>query len=151
MSSGLAGPEDTRFARGLNGIHIAPPAALVPIRPAPENGGAHQGPEEDDHGVNRVFELEERVQQLKQAVVSHAVVDQAIGMMVALGRVTPDQGWTILREVSQNTNIKLRHVAELVVLWGREGEIPSAIRAELEDALDRNGPTQMPGTTPEPE
>ncbi|MFG1664604.1 ANTAR domain-containing protein [Streptomyces sp. Y7] len=79
------------------------------------------------------------------------MVDQAIGMMVALGRVTPDQDWAVLREVSQHTNIKPRRVAELVVLWGREGQIPSAIRAELEDALDRNGPTQVPGTTPEHE
>ncbi|MFD5856779.1 ANTAR domain-containing protein [Streptomyces chartreusis] len=88
--------------------------------------------------------MEEEVQQLKEAVVSHAVIDQAIGMIVAMGRVTPDQGWTVLREVSQHTNIKLRHVAELVVYWGRTGEIPTEIRAELEDALDRNGPTQIP-------
>ncbi|MFC5219612.1 MULTISPECIES: ANTAR domain-containing protein [Streptomyces] len=106
---------------------------------------------EDDRGADRVFELEEEVQQLKQAVVSHAVVDQAIGMMVAMGRVTPDQGWTVLREVSQHTNIKLRHVAELVVLWGRTGEIPYEIRAELEDALDRNSLTQLPEAPPEPE
>ncbi|MEU6304392.1 ANTAR domain-containing protein [Streptomyces chartreusis] len=110
-----------------------------------------KGREEENRGADRVFELEEEVQQLKEAVVSHAVVDQAIGMMVALGRVTPDQGWTVLREVSQHTNIKLRRVAELVVLWGREGHIPSAIRTELEDALDRNGPTQVRGTTPERE
>lgn len=44
--------------------------------------------------MDRVFELEEEVQQLKETVVSHAVVDQAIGVMVAPGRVTPDQGWT---------------------------------------------------------
>ncbi|MGW6796517.1 ANTAR domain-containing protein [Streptomyces chartreusis] len=106
-------------------------------------------PQDDDRGVDRVFELQEEVQQLKQAVVSHAIVDQAIGMMVAMGRVTPDQGWTVLREVSQHTNIKLRHVAELVVFWGRTGEIPSEIRAELEDALDRNGPTQIPDAPPE--
>ncbi|MFB6636315.1 ANTAR domain-containing protein [Streptomyces chartreusis] len=104
-----------------------------------------QGPTEGNRGTDRVFELKEEVQQLKEAVVSHAVVDQAIGMMVALGRVTPDQGWTVLREVSQHTNIKLRRVAELVVLWGREGEIPSEIRIKLEDALDRHGPTQVPG------
>ncbi|CAM5332733.1 hypothetical protein SAMN05428938_8137 [Streptomyces sp. KS_5] len=58
---------------------------------------------------------------------------------------------TVLREVSQHTNIRLRHVAELVVHWGRTGEIPTEIRAELEDALDRNGPTQIPNAPPEPQ
>ncbi|WEO99523.1 ANTAR domain-containing protein [Streptomyces sp. FXJ1.172] len=93
----------------------------------------------------RIHQLEEEVDQLRQAVSSHAVVDQAIGMMVALGRVAPDQGWAVLRDVSQHTNIKLRHVAELIVIWGRQGEIPREIRAELEDALDRHGPAQIPG------
>ncbi|MFD5016914.1 ANTAR domain-containing protein [Streptomyces chartreusis] len=104
-----------------------------------------EGFADDNRGVDRVLELQEEVQQLKEAVVSQAVVDQAIGMLVALGRVTSEQGWTVLREVSQHTNIKLRRVAELIVLWGREGEISSEIRSELEEALDRHGPTQIPG------
>ncbi|CAL9354116.1 ANTAR domain-containing protein [Streptomyces sp. enrichment culture] len=104
-----------------------------------------QGPGEPADETERIAELQEEVQQLKEAVTSHAVVDQAIGMMVALGRVAPDEGWSVLREVSQHTNIKLRNVAELILLWGRSGEIPAQIRAELEAALDRHGPTQIPG------
>ncbi|MEV0179706.1 ANTAR domain-containing protein [Streptomyces sp. NPDC050625] len=98
--------------------------------------------------TDRIFELQEEVHQLKEAVASHAVVDQAIGMVVALGRVTPDQGWAVLKDVSQHTNIKLRNVAELILIWGRTGDMPPEIRAELEDALDRHGPTQVPGTPP---
>ncbi len=128
-------------------LHVLARGALACTGPSDDDGGVHKGPQEDD-GADRVFELQEEIQQLKEAVVSHAVVDQAIGMVVALGRVTPEQGWTVLREVSQHTNIKLRRVAEMVVLWGHEGEIPSKIRAELEDALDRHGPTQVPGAPP---
>ncbi|GGX28201.1 ANTAR domain-containing protein [Streptomyces lomondensis] len=102
-----------------------------------------------DGGSERIFALQAEVQQLKEAVVSHAVVDQAIGMVVALGRVSPDQGWAVLKEVSQHTNIKLRNVAELIIIWGRTGVMPEEIRAELEDALDRAGPTQIPGAPPE--
>ncbi|MFD5836494.1 ANTAR domain-containing protein [Streptomyces collinus] len=102
-----------------------------------------------DGGSDRIFALQEEVQQLKEAVVSHAVVDQAIGMVVALGRISPDQGWAVLREVSQHTNIKLRNVAELILVWGRTGVMPEEIRAALEDALDRAGPTQIPGSPPE--
>ncbi|GAB2747024.1 ANTAR domain-containing protein [Streptomyces bullii] len=103
----------------------------------------------DGGGSERIFELQEEVQQLKEAVVSHAVVDQAIGMIVALGRVAPDEGWAVLKEVSQHTNIKLRNVAEMILIWGRAGVMPPEIRAELEDALDRFGPTQIPGAPPE--
>ncbi|MFJ3235629.1 ANTAR domain-containing protein [Streptomyces sp. NPDC086787] len=92
-----------------------------------------------------IFGLQQEVDQLKEAVASHAVVDQAIGMVVALGRVTPDEGWEVLKEVSQHTNIKLRNVAELILVWGRTGGMPAQIRAELEDALDRFGPSQVPG------
>ncbi|MEU8033697.1 ANTAR domain-containing protein [Streptomyces sp. NPDC049099] len=97
----------------------------------------------------QIAELQARVNQLKEAVASHAVVDQAIGMMVALGRVTPDEGWEILKEVSQHTNIKLRNIAELILIWGRRGDIPPEVGAALEDALDRYGPTQVPGTAQE--
>ncbi|MBD9732697.1 ANTAR domain-containing protein [Streptomyces sp. H28] len=102
-----------------------------------------------DGGSDRILQLEEEVQQLKDAVVSHAVVDQAIGMIVALGRVSPDEGWTVLREVSQRTNIKLRNVADLILVWGRTGLLPPEVRAELEDALDRLGPTHVPGSPPD--
>ncbi|WP_307784040.1 ANTAR domain-containing protein [Streptomyces spinoverrucosus] len=106
-------------------------------------------PHESAGDTDRLRALEDEVAQLKEAVSSHAVVDQAIGMMVALGRVTPDEGWAVLKEVSQHTNIKLRTIAELVLIWGRDGRMPPEIRAELEDALDRYGPTQIPGAPPE--
>ncbi|MEU3829224.1 ANTAR domain-containing protein [Streptomyces sp. SID486] len=99
--------------------------------------------------ADRVAALQAEVDQLKQAMASHAVVDQAIGMIVALARVTPDRGWEVLKEVSQHTNIKLRHIAELILIWGRRGEIPADVRVALEDALDRLGPTQVPGAEAE--
>ncbi len=98
--------------------------------------------------AERIFQLEEEVDQLKEAVTSHAVVDQAIGMLVALGHVTPDQGWEVLREVSQHANIKLRNVAEIILIWGGDGDLPNDIRALLEDILDRYGPTQLPENPP---
>ncbi|MCH0564249.1 MULTISPECIES: ANTAR domain-containing protein [unclassified Streptomyces] len=103
-------------------------------------------PQEPDGETDRLFELQEEVHQLKEAVSSHAVVDQAIGVIVALGRVSPDQGWQVLKEVSQHTNIKLRHVAELILIWGRSGRIPEPVAVELAEALERNGPTEIPGS-----
>jgi small nuclear ribonucleoprotein (snRNP)-like protein len=103
-----------------------------------------------DTDADQIFQLQEQVRQLKEAVVSHAVVDQAIGMVVALGRVDPGQGWAVLKEVSQHTNVKLRNVAELILVWGRTGALPGEIRTALEEALDRHGPTQIPGAPPRP-
>jgi hypothetical protein len=110
-----------------------------------------QVPHEPADQSGRISELQREVEQLKEAVVSHAVVDQAIGMIVALGRVAPAQGWAVLKDVSQHTNIKLRNVADLILIWGRGGQMPPEIRAELEDALDRHGPTQIPGTPGAPQ
>ncbi len=106
-------------------------------------------PHEADDETGRIVELQQEVDQLKEAVTSHAVVDQAMGMIVALGRVGPDQGWAVLQYVSQHTNIKLRHVAELILIWGWNGVMPPEIRVELEEALDLYGPTQIPASAQE--
>ncbi|MBZ6231803.1 ANTAR domain-containing protein [Streptomyces olivaceus] len=102
-----------------------------------------------DGDPEQLFRLQEQVRQLKEAVVSHAVVDQAIGVVVVLGAVSPDEGWIVLKEVSQHTNIKLRNVAETMLIWGRTGVMPQEIRAALEDTLDRHGPNCVPRTLPE--
>ncbi len=112
-------------------------------------GCVTQVPHEPVDQSGRIAELQEEVEQLKEAVSSHAVVDQAIGMVVALGRVAPSEGWTVLKDVSQHTNIKLRQVADLILIWGRNGEMPPQIREALEAALDRHGPTQVPGRSEE--
>ncbi|MFD6288173.1 ANTAR domain-containing protein [Streptomyces sp. NPDC060205] len=115
-----------------------------------EPGGGRPGRAPSEEETPRIAELQEEIGQLKEAVTSHAVVDQAIGMMVALGRVTPDQGWCVLREVSQHTNLKLRNVAELILVWGRRGDLPPDVLAALEETLDRYGPAVRPGYDPPP-
>ncbi|WP_434092029.1 ANTAR domain-containing protein [Streptomyces coelicoflavus] len=107
-----------------------PPADVRP------NPGPGTGPDPDSDS-DQIFRLQEEVRQLKEAVVSHAVVDQAIGAIIVLGGVTPDEGWIVLKEVSQHTNIKLRNVAETILIWGRTGVMPQEILTALEDRLGR--------------
>lgn len=110
----------------------------VPPTDVRPNPGPGTGPDPDpDSDSDQIFRLQEQVRQLKEAVVSHAVVDQAIGMIIVLGGVTPDEGWIVLKEVSQHTNIKLRNVAETVLIWGRTGVMPQEILTALEDRLGR--------------
>lgn len=82
-------------------------------------------------------ELEDEVDQLKRAVRSHATVDQAIGVVLAVGRMSPEEAWDVIRQVSMRTNTKLRDVSEEIVTWGCTGSLESGLRVELERQLCR--------------
>ncbi|MET8952991.1 ANTAR domain-containing protein [Streptomyces sp. NPDC004393] len=80
--------------------------------------------------------LEENAQ-LHQAVSSHARIDQAMGAVVAIGRIAPEEAWRALRDVSQRTNTKLRVVAEAILRYAQDGVLPEPILIELDKALER--------------
>lgn len=52
---------------------------------------------------------------LKQAMASRAVIDQALGVIMAQNRCGPEEAFAILRQASQHRNAKLRHVAATIV------------------------------------
>ncbi|MFF7356042.1 MULTISPECIES: ANTAR domain-containing protein [Streptomyces] len=76
-------------------------------------------------------------QQLRRAVSSHAVIDQAVGAVVVLGRIAPEEAWRALRDVSQRTNTKLRAVAEHILEYVQGGTLPGPERVELGRAIAR--------------
>ncbi|MET7746549.1 ANTAR domain-containing protein [Streptomyces sp. NPDC005385] len=84
--------------------------------------------------------LSEECTQLHRAVSSHATVDQAIGALLVLGRIGPEDSWDVLRETSQHTNRKLHVVAAEVLAFGRGGTLPDDIRVALEAALSKRQP-----------
>ncbi|MFF4113447.1 ANTAR domain-containing protein [Streptomyces sp. NPDC001714] len=75
--------------------------------------------------------------QLQQAVTSHAVIDQAIGVVVAYGRIPPEEAWRVLRDVSQRTNTKLRTVAEHILSHAQAEAVPDFDPAVLRRAIGR--------------
>ncbi|MER5748899.1 ANTAR domain-containing protein [Streptomyces sp. NPDC002088] len=81
--------------------------------------------------------LEEENEQLRQAVASHAVIDQAIGAVVVLGQIPPEEAWRVLRDVSQRTNTKLRTVAEHLLEFVQYGALPEPELDELKKAINR--------------
>ncbi|MBL1086526.1 ANTAR domain-containing protein [Streptomyces actinomycinicus] len=89
--------------------------------------------------AGKIGQLQREIGQLQEAVVSHAVIDQAIGVVVSLGGLPPDQGFGVLRTVSQTTNIKLRDVAEQIVGWPASKELSDDIRQALQAALSQAG------------
>ena len=83
--------------------------------------------------------LRTEVEQLRRAIVSRPVIDQARGVLMATHACSPDQAWDVLREASQLSNTKLRKVAA-VVTAGAGGEEPPAspaVRRALRTAIDR--------------
>ncbi|HEY1621544.1 MAG TPA: GAF and ANTAR domain-containing protein [Streptosporangiaceae bacterium] len=61
--------------------------------------------------------------QLRESLSSRAVIDQAVGVILAQERCGQDKAFSILRTASQNRNVKLRQVAREIVL-GVTGEAP---------------------------
>jgi AmiR/NasT family two-component response regulator len=47
--------------------------------------------------------------------VSRAVIDQALGVIMATERCPQDRAFALLRSASQNTNVKLRDLATTIV------------------------------------
>jgi hypothetical protein len=84
--------------------------------------------------------LERENAQLRRAVVSHAVVDQAIGVLVAFYRIPPAAGVEVLREVSPRTNVKLHAVAKRMIGWALGRPLPPRVSLELQAAV-----TPLPG------
>jgi GAF domain-containing protein len=53
--------------------------------------------------------------QLRSSMVSRAVIDQAVGVVMATEHCAQDRAFALLRTVSQNTNVKLRDLAVTIV------------------------------------
>jgi GAF domain-containing protein len=59
----------------------------------------------------RLSERTEMSENLQTALVSRAVIDQALGVVTGQQRCTADEAFEVLRTISQNRNIKLRDIA----------------------------------------
>ncbi|WP_030323635.1 ANTAR domain-containing response regulator [Streptomyces sp. NRRL B-3229] len=83
--------------------------------------------------------LRTEVEQLRRAIVTRPLIDQARGVLMATHTCSSDQAWDILREASQLSNTKLRKVAAVVTAGavGEEPDASPAVRRALRTAIDR--------------
>ncbi|MCL6667272.1 MULTISPECIES: ANTAR domain-containing protein [Streptomyces] len=90
--------------------------------------------------AEQLRELRTEVEQLKQAMASRPVIDQARGVLMAVHACTSEQAWEILREASQRSNIKLRAVAAAVTAGAEpDGPAPSEeLRRALRTAVSHH-------------
>jgi GAF domain-containing protein len=63
----------------------------------------------------RTYDQVSLTDNLRIALSSRSVIDQAIGIVMGRERCSADQAFDVLRKVSQQRNTKLRHVATEVV------------------------------------
>lgn len=84
-----------------------------------------------------VVELRSANDQLQRALASRAVIDQAIGMVMALAPCSSGTAKSLLVNISQHSNIKLREVAAALVATADGEALPQALHKELRHALRR--------------
>ncbi|MGW4566936.1 ANTAR domain-containing protein [Streptomyces sp. NPDC004561] len=106
--------------------------ASHPSHPSPRPPNGKQYPAVAGSG-EQVARLEMEVTQLQRAVASHATIDQAIGVLICLHQLSPDDGFTVLRIASQLANTKLHTVAEAVITWAHTHQ---PLPARTKDVLD---------------
>ncbi|MFG1665026.1 GAF and ANTAR domain-containing protein [Streptomyces sp. Y7] len=75
--------------------------------------------------AQRIIEAEEFAGQMKAAMQSRSVIDQAIGVLMGQRRCTAEEAFGILRSLSQHRNIKLRDVC-IELVTGISGRRPTA-------------------------
>lgn len=63
----------------------------------------------------RMAYCEDLNDQLRSSIASRAVIDQALGVIMATERCPQEKAFALLRTVSQNTNVKLRDLAATIV------------------------------------
>lgn len=86
------------------------------------------GPEADPHDLVEALtdaiayfnDLAEEVVNLKQALVSRATIDQAKGILMATHGCTADDAFQMLRQLSNDTNVRLADLAAALVLETRK-------------------------------
>jgi AmiR/NasT family two-component response regulator len=79
--------------------------------------------------------------QLRRAMETRPVIDQAHGVLMAAYRCTPPVAWNVLVSVSQHTNIKLHAVAAALVESTQGEPLPEALSSALLIALRHDGTT----------
>ena len=101
-----------------------PAGALVLYARRPNAFGARQADRAERFGRHasgalalalRLATCADQNDRLRSSIMSRAVIDQALGVIMATERCPQDRAFALLRSVSQNTNVKLRDLAATIV------------------------------------
>ena len=80
----------------------------------PDGVDGHDGVARRWVSPTRVAELEATIAQLQEGMVSRQQLGVVTGIIAARLEVTPDEAWTVLVRLSQDTNVKVREVGRVI-------------------------------------
>lgn len=101
-----------------------------------------RSPAHPQEGTERMLGPGPEVGPLQQLGPSPATLERAMGIIVAVGQFTTAEAWDVLHEISTHSRISILHVAQLIIEWGRTGNLCADIRHELDQQLLKRG---LPG------
>ncbi|WP_234379983.1 ANTAR domain-containing protein [Streptomyces sp. CMB-StM0423] len=81
--------------------------------------------------------MSEENAQLKQAIRTRPVVDQARGVLMTVLHGDADDAWQVLRQTSQHANVPLRDVASWVVSSTGGTPMCEDLRVPMRKAMER--------------
>lgn len=84
----------------------------------------------------QVAQLVKTVAELRQALSSRETIGQAVGVLICLYQLSPDDGFAALRVTSQLANIKLHTIAQDVITWAHTHKpLAAPTKKALDEAL----------------
>jgi len=89
--------------------------------------------------VSEAEKPQTELEQLRQAMETRPVIDQAHGVLMATYGCTPHEAWQVLKTASQETNTKLHTVAEEVAETTQGEPLPHPVRDAVKAALKALG------------
>ncbi|SFA91121.1 ANTAR domain-containing protein [Amycolatopsis marina] len=99
--------------------------------------GDQHGPVAEEPSV-RVSELQQELSGLRRALRTRATIEQAMGVLIVAHRCSPQQAFRILVRLSQQHNVKLYKVAQILVRLAARVELEH-LEPLLRRAAQNNG------------
>ncbi|WP_116047954.1 ANTAR domain-containing protein [Amycolatopsis palatopharyngis] len=100
--------------------------------------GDQDGPVAEEPSA-RVSELQQELSGLRRALRTRATIEQAMGVLIVAHRCSPQQAFRILVRLSQQHNVKLYKVAQILVRLAARVELEH-LEPLLRRAAQNNGP-----------
>ncbi|MFF4551120.1 ANTAR domain-containing protein [Streptomyces sp. NPDC001406] len=107
--------------------------------------------ERQEDALDKDENLRTEVVQLRRAMQTRSVIDQATGILMATFRLTAEDAWHVLVAVSQNTNTKLVRVAEKLVTTVQGQPLPEEHQQQVAAAVAALGAADATSGPPQPE
>ncbi|MEU6064628.1 ANTAR domain-containing protein [Streptomyces sp. NPDC047082] len=92
-------------------------------------------PDAQEDALSREEDLRTEVVQLRRAMQTRPVIDQATGVLMASFSLSSEDAWYVLVMVSQNTNTKLHRLAQELVDTTQGGELSEAVQQQVAAAV----------------